>query len=238
MNKKIIFKVVIFFILIGGGYFGYVLAQEHGIFRNEDTTYDINELVDLDYEAELHEAEGDLYVTIVSDHLSEEEALQIVLHVANQENESIAGFVFHTQEEAESMNELTDFYHDGLQIAVYEAEDEAYQTRTFYSYPEVEADAEAIAAWEIDSEDSGTTEENVLEIYGMVDQVATEEETLAQIMGFATMTQHFNPEASFESQHYQIQRGTDIFEYNTNHEQILALQMTFNVQIETTESAE
>lgn len=238
MIKKIIGIIIGVLVLVGLVFFGYQWLEGQEFFGEEDT-YEINELVDLDYNAELHEENDMLYVTIVADELSEEEALEILLHVEEQENTPVNGYVVNDQETADSLaNEMPDFYTEGLFFSIYQVDDGEYQARTFESVENVEADAQAIEAWEIDAADSGVDDENLLQIYGMVDQAASEEETLAQIKGLADMTERYNDETSIEAQQYTIQRGGDVFVYHTNHEDILATQSTYRVQIETTQVSE
>lgn len=237
MTKKSIGWIVGILVLIGLVFLGYQWFERQNYFA-EDDTYDINELVDLDYQAELHQEEDRQYVTIVGNDLSEEEALEIVLHIEEQEDTPVYGYVFNDQEAADALNGTDDFYVDGLRSTIYQVEEGEYQARTFETFVNIEADAQAIEAWEIDAEDSGVDENEVLQVYGMVDQAASTEETLAQIKGFADMTERFNEANPMTSQQYVIQRGADIFVYHTDFEDILASQSTYHVQIETTRVSE
>lgn len=236
MLKRVISILAALLIVSGLGFFGFLWFNDQGYFEAEET-YDINGLIDAEYEAELFQENDELFVAILASDLTEEEALQIILHISQHEEEKVTGYVFSEKEAANAVDGLIEFYQEGLEIAVYEDENNTFYTHTFEIVENVTPDAEAIEAWEIDASDSGT-EDEVLSIYGMVDQAASDKQTLAQIKGLAEMTERYNPDHTFIGQQYEMQRGSDILLYHTTFEHVLALKATFNVQIETNQPAE
>lgn len=228
MRKWLIIGIS-FVVVIGLAVFGYQFASQEGNFFSEEESYDVNELLDYDYQAEVTETEEGMHVTILSESLSEEEALELVLHVREQEGEPVTGYVF-ADENREFLDEQIDFYQEGLRWTIEENSSEEYSVLEFQTLPEVDPNIEMVEAWEIESEEA---ENNGVTYYGVLDQVATDEEAFAQIKGIAEDKEMSNVEGDLP-QVFHIQRGSDHLVYHTSYEDVLAFESTYSVQVETT----
>lgn len=230
MRKWLIIGIS-FVVVIGLAIFGYQFASQEGNFFSEEESYDVNELLDYDYQAEVTETEEGMHVTILSESLSEEEALELVLHVREQEEEPVTGYVF-ADENTEFLDEHIEFYQEGLRWTIEENSSEEYSVLEFQTLPEVDPNIETVEVWEIESEEA---ENNGVTYYGVLDQVATDEEAFAQIKGIAEDKEMSNVEGDLP-QVFHIQRGSDHLVYHTSYEDVLAFESTYSVQVETAPS--
>lgn len=211
---------------------GALFAMTMGGGRAATNDFNVNDVLEEAYTAEVITDKEDekSIVVIVGEDIDDLDTVKIVDAVKRDTSKETVGYAFKDEKAAKAVTGVVDFYTEGLLVSVASNEDGKYESSMFNSFPQIEADASAVNEWMINENESKTDENKVLNVVGTIGTRAEEKDIVAQLKGLSNMTDLYNPEAKYDSKHFEMQSGATAYEYNTDHENVLATTASFSIQ--------
>lgn len=229
-KKKIILSSGAAVILLGFGISALTPNGEAKTEKTLDTKVVLQDVVaGKDYEVTTNTtADGKEYAIVIGDDLVAEDVSDITYTYGEQVKEDVSVYVYPDAETTRSLPK--EGYAEDLSFVgtTNRADDAgAVSVMEYISAPNIEADATAIAEWEIDENRSKTTKDGVLEIPLTLAEGSTTTEIIAQVKGLVNITDGYNETPTYNTMTFDISIGEDDYEYSTEHENVLAAERAF-----------
>lgn len=229
-KKKIILASGAAVILLGLGISALIPNGEAKTEKTIDTKVVLQDVVaGKDYKVITKtDADGKAYAIVIGEDLVAEDVSDITHVYGDQAKEDVSVYVYPDGETTRSVPK--EGYVEGLAFVgtTNRADDAGAVAVTEYvSAPNIEADATAIAEWEIDENRSKTNKDGVLEIPLELAKGSTTTEIIAQVKGLVNITNGYNETPTYEAMTFDISIGEEDYAYSTKHENVLASERAF-----------
>lgn len=195
-------------------------------------TFNINTVLeDEEYEAWMILNEPEFVV--IGDDIDTQDMVKLTSIVELYEGEAVTGYYFDKEAAAEAFQgNLTDFHTDNLKIKALSDGEGSVDILSYVTFPQIEADATAIADWTLDAEKSTLGDGYTFHIPGTLAAGAPEKDIIAQLKGLSNMTDLYNQDPEYSWKQFEMKSGAKQYVYHTKSENVLAQKTQFNTSQE------